>query len=162
MARREATAARAGDRLAITIATVLGIGRFPFAPGTVCSAATVAVYSLLAWLNAGISPLYLGLFVLLLLAAGIAAADGTSRLWGRLDPSEVVVDEAVGQLIALFLVPISLPWIVAAFFLFRFFDIFKPFPIRRLERLPGGFGIVIDDVAAGIYANIVLQIFLRS
>lgn len=159
MARRGATAARA-DKLAITVATVLGIGRFPFAPGTICSAATVAVYSLLAWLNGGISPSYHVLFILLLLAAGIAAADGTARLWGRPDPSEVVIDEAIGQLVALFLVPISLAWIVAAFFLFRFFDVFKPFPIRRLERLPGGLGIAIDDVAAGIYANIVLQIFL--
>ena len=83
------------------------------------------------------------------------------RASGGKDPQFVVIDEVAGQLIALIAVPLAWKTFLAGFILFRVFDIIKPPPVRQLERLPEGTGIVLDDVAAGIYALIVMQILLR-
>jgi phosphatidylglycerophosphatase A len=91
---------------------------------------------------------------------GIPAATQVSRASGNKDPQFVVIDEVAGQLIALIAVPLAWKSFLAGFILFRAFDILKPPPVRQLERLPEGTGIVLDDVAAGIYALIVMQLLL--
>ena len=135
-----------GPKLA---ATVLGIGFFPVAPGTLASAVTVLAWKFLlqnlSW------PWYLLLAAGLTLL-GVAASTAYARELGQRDPGRIVIDEVCGQLAALFLVPSG--WLPAclAFAFFRFFDIIKPYPIRRLERLAGGWGIMADDLAAGAAA----------
>jgi phosphatidylglycerophosphatase A len=101
----------------------------------------------------------LAIFVILI---GIPAATRVSRASGSKDPQFVVIDEVAGQLIALIAVPLAWKTFLAGFILFRVFDILKPPPVRQLERLPEGTGIVLDDVAAGIYALIVMQLLLHS
>jgi phosphatidylglycerophosphatase A len=93
---------------------------------------------------------------------GIPAATQVARSLGKKDPQFVVIDEVAGQLITLIAVPVTWKTFLAGFILFRVFDIVKPPPVRQLEKLPGGTGIVLDDVAAGLYALAVMQILLRS
>jgi phosphatidylglycerophosphatase A len=93
---------------------------------------------------------------------GIPAATQVARSFGKKDPQFVVIDEVAGQLITLIAVPVTWKTFLAGFILFRVFDIVKPPPVRQLEKLPGGTGIVLDDVAAGLYALAVMQILLRS
>jgi len=170
--RRQAT----GDRLALALATC-GVGLIPFAPGTWGSAVGAGLY--LLWRAARVKGLVLAsahglaaeqfgalctalaLIILTGLAlAGIWAATRAERRLGRKDPGAVVIDEVVGQLITY--LPLSLAasgWMVAAgFLLFRAFDIWKPYPIRRLEALESGLGIMADDVLAGAYAATVLSL----
>jgi len=92
---------------------------------------------------------------------GIPPSTVVARESGDNDPGFVVIDEVAGQMIALIAVPLNWKYLLAGFILFRGFDITKPFPLRRLERLPGGIGIMMDDVGAGIYALILLQIWLH-
>lgn len=106
-------------------------------------------------------PVIIALAVLVTLI-GIPAATQVSRASGRKDPQFVVIDEVAGQLIALFAAPLAWKTFLAGFILFRAFDIIKPPPVRQLERLPEGTGIVLDDVMAGIYALAVMQLLLRS
>jgi len=135
-----------------------GAGLLPVAPGT--WGAAVAV--LLAWPIACWAPDYFHLILCLLIPASAwAGARGSALLrdeWGE-DPSQTVLDEITGQWIALLWLPFGWPYWVAAFFLFRFFDIFKPLGIRRLEKIGGGWGVVLDDMLAGVYANVVVQVF---
>jgi phosphatidylglycerophosphatase A len=93
---------------------------------------------------------------------GIPAATLTARACGRDDPSHVVIDEVAGQMVTLIAAPLTWKAQLAGFILFRMFDIVKPWPIRRLERLPEGTGIMMDDVAAGIFGWICLHLLLRS
>lgn len=138
-------------------ATCFGLGYFPVAPGTLTSAIIVLFYKFflhkLSW------PVYLSLFVALF-ALGAYVSDVTSRLLKREDPRMVVIDEAAGQFIALFLLSPQWSLCVASFFLFRFFDIVKPFPIKRVETFPGGFGIMLDDIVAAIFSGILINLFL--
>ncbi|MDZ7724749.1 MAG: phosphatidylglycerophosphatase A [candidate division KSB1 bacterium] len=141
--------------LAKMIATTAGTGYFPIAPGTVGSAIAVVVL----WFLQPVSPLILlGLFVLFY-GIGVWASGETEKLYYK-DPGLVNWDEFLGQWIALFALPHILWVYVAGFFLFRLFDIWKPVPVRTAERLPGGTGIMTDDVVAGVYANLVLQLVL--
>lgn len=139
------------------VATFFGVGYFPVAPGTLTSAIILLLYKFflyrLSW------PIYLALFFALF-ALGVWASDATSRGLKEEDPRTVVVDEAVGQFIALFL--LSPHWGLCAvnFFLFRLFDIFKPFPIKRIEKFPGGLGIMLDDIVAAIFAGILINLYL--
>ena len=144
------------------VATFFGIGRFRPGPGTWASLTTV----LLWWLIASHLPLSYRLAVLLLLlvasvAVGIPAATLEARGCSKKDPSHVVIDEVAGQLLTLVGCPIVWRALLVGFILFRVFDILKPPPIRRLERLPEGTGIVVDDLGAGVYALIVLQLLLQ-
>jgi phosphatidylglycerophosphatase A len=93
-----------------------------------------------------------------LFGLGVAAASRIERAAGRKDPSIVVIDEVVGMLVALWALPFQAGEALAAFLCFRLFDIVKPYPIRRLERQPGGWGIMLDDVLAGLYANAVIRL----
>ena len=139
-------------KLAMLIASFLGAGYSPFAPGTAGSAAALAIAILLGW-----NPLWFAVLAAAALAPAIWAAGRAEVHKGVEDPSLVVVDEAVGQWIAI-AGATTLNWksFLAAFVLFRLFDIFKPPPVRQLERLHGGVGIVMDDVMAGVYAALVL------
>jgi phosphatidylglycerophosphatase A len=98
----------------------------------------------------------------LIILIGIPAATSVSRASGVKDPQFVVIDEVAGQLIALIAVPLAWKTFLTGFILFRAFDILKPPPVRQLERLPDGTGIVLDDVAAGIFALAVMQLLLHS
>jgi phosphatidylglycerophosphatase A len=170
----------ARDYLALAIATC-GVGYFPIAPGTLGSLVGVALY-LTIW--SGIDQLltsralanrlttvyvftplmaFMLLVILLVTLVGIWAASRTEKLQQKKDPSIVVVDEVAGQMIALLSGPfwIQTWWsILTAFILFRLFDIWKPYPARRLESLESGLGIMADDVVAGVYALIVNSLLI--
>jgi phosphatidylglycerophosphatase A len=139
------------------LATFFWTGEFPIVPGTVTSFAAALLYKAILFRLSG--PLFAGLIVIAFFV-GVAAAGVHARTLGAKDPRPVTIDEACGQWIACFLVPPTWGLTAAAFFLFRAFDILKPFPIRRLERLPGGWGIMADDVLAGIFAGILVQAYL--
>ena len=144
-------------------ATFFGIGRIKPGPGTWGSAATVILWSALAYklpLQAR-TPAAITLAVVAILV-GIPAATCVSRASNSKDPQFVVIDEVAGQLIALIAVPLAWKTFLAGFILFRVFDILKPPPVRQLEKLPEGTGIVLDDVAAGLYALVVMQLLLHS
>jgi phosphatidylglycerophosphatase A len=146
--------------LARLIATWFGCGYFPNGPGTIGSLGAIAVAIPLVvyaeWLPRGFA--ILGLVMLL---PAIWAANRMARDTGSKDPQVVVVDEVVGQWVTLAGAPnlTQWKWWFAAFVLFRAFDILKPPPVRALEKLSGGIGIVFDDVMAGIYAGLVLALF---
>jgi phosphatidylglycerophosphatase A len=141
------------------IATFFGLGYFPVAPGTLASLAAVLLYKLALGSLPGL--LYVGI-LLVLFFVSVPAASIQARLIGHPDPPIVVADEVCGQLATLFLVPATWACLSVGFILFRAFDIFKPFPIRRLEALPGGWGIVVDDMGAAVYSAAVLRIFILA
>ena len=143
-------------RLAVFIATFVYTGLFPFAPGTVGSLGGLVVYGLIARLGAGVA--LEGLAIVVLYGVGVWAAAAAERHFGGVDPGPVVIDEVVGMLITLFLVPVSVTGAIIGLLLFRVFDIVKPFPAGKLEQLHGGFGVMSDDAMAGIYANLVLRV----
>jgi phosphatidylglycerophosphatase A len=152
----------AAPRWATMVATFFYVGRLRPAPGTWGSLAT----ALLWWLLASHLPAQLRLpvdlvLIVIVTAIGIPAATLEARGCGMKDPSHVVIDEVAGQLITFLACPIVWQALLAGFILFRGFDIVKPPPIRRLEHLPEGTGIVVDDLAAGVYALIVLQLLLH-
>ena len=143
-------------------ATFFGTGYLRPGPGSWGSAATV----LLWWLIArGVVPTHQPYLcfalALLAVAIGIPAATAVARAAGKEDPQFVVIDETAGQLITLIAAPLNWKCLLAGFILFRAFDIVKPPPIRLLERLPEGTGIVIDDVGAGLYALAIMQLLLH-
>lgn len=149
-------------RWATLVATFFGVGRLRPGPGTWGSLAAGLLWWLLASPLPG--PWQVPSILLLIVAAtaiGIPAATLEARGCGKEDPSHVVIDEVAGQLLTLIACPILWRPLLAGFILFRVFDIVKPPPLRRLERLPGGAGIVVDDLGAGIYGLIALQLLLH-
>ncbi len=137
--------------------TCLGIGYIGKGAGTVAAVATCICWYL-AWAG-GYNPLLAIVVTMAITLLGIWSSTVVSGIWGK-DPSRVVIDEAAGMCITLLYLPVNLRYLAAGLILFRFFDIVKPFFIRRMEKLPGGWGIMLDDVLAGIYGNIVLQAIL--
>jgi phosphatidylglycerophosphatase A len=141
-------------RLALAVATVGGAGYAPIAPGTFGSAVGVVIY----WFTRHWPlPWQFGL-VLGVTAVGTWAATVVARHYGREDPGEVVVDEVAGQLVTFLGTGAGGAGTIVGFFAFRLFDIIKPWPANRFERLPGGVGIMADDLMAGVYGNLLLQI----
>jgi phosphatidylglycerophosphatase A len=141
--------------LATLFATFFGCGRSPFAPGTVGSLAAI----LIAWplSRIGFGPVHFAVLSLILLYPAILASGIVATKTGRKDPQIVVIDEVLGQWLTLAgAVRFNLLTFALAFALFRLFDIWKPPPIRRIEHIPGGAGIVLDDMMAGIYGALVL------
>jgi phosphatidylglycerophosphatase A len=133
------------------------VGFAPVAPGTVGSAAAIPLFLLLRWAG---SP-WLEIAVCgVLVVAGAWSARLAERALGVEDPGPVVIDEVVGMLVSLLFLPGTWPVIVAAFIAFRVFDVVKPWPAGRLEDVPGGWGVMADDVMAGVYANLTIQILL--
>lgn len=138
------------------IATGFGSGLSPLAPGTVGSLAALLPWW---WLLRVLSPWNYALVIGLGLAIGVWASAWMIRRSGTDDPQNVVWDEFVGLWIALFLLPDGWAWVIAGFSLFRLFDIWKPWPVRWADRrLHGGFGVMLDDVLAGLYAFGVIQL----
>jgi phosphatidylglycerophosphatase A len=157
-----AGASRRNPVWATLVGTFFGIGRLRPGPGTWASAATMLLWAALAY-NLAYSlrmPVAIGLAVLITLI-GIPAATQVARGSGIKDPQFVVIDEVAGQLVALIAVPLAWKTFLVGFILFRFFDILKPPPVRQLEAIPEGAGIVLDDVAAGLYALGVMHLFLH-
>ena len=153
------TERRAGP--AIWIATAGGAGYFPVAPGTAGSVVGIAVVVGLAQLrlNRPASIAVLGAASLILFALGVWAAGIAESYFGRVDPGQVVMDEVVGQMLTFLLLPhATWKWLLGGFLLFRAFDIVKPFPARQAERFPRGWGIMVDDVVAGVYGLAVLAV----
>jgi phosphatidylglycerophosphatase A len=136
----------------LTIATVCGVGYLPFAPGTWGSAA-----GLLAWWLLPASPAAQAAAIVVMFAAGSWGGNVAERHFGRTDPGQVVIDEVMGMLITLFLNPVGWGGAIAGFVLFRVFDVIKPYPADRLERLHGGIGVMADDAMAAVYANLALR-----
>lgn len=155
-------------RFAFAVATSLGLGYLPKAPGTWGSLAGVAIYALtlrcLPLLGGSPTPngtLWIAsaaAIAIALAAVGVLSADRVAKFTGKKDPQFVVIDEVSGQHLAyaLSLAPLNWKYLLLGFILFRAFDIWKPFPARQAESLPGGLGIMADDWAAGLYAALVL------
>jgi phosphatidylglycerophosphatase A len=160
------------------IATGLFTGYIPWASGTVGSLLGLLVY----WLPGVHDGPWLPILIIMGLAAGAPSAAAVARATGHTltkaaawskdafqagsrhgpDPSIVVIDEIVGMWISLLFLPVSLPLSIVAFFAFRLFDVVKPEPARYLERIPGGWGIMLDDVAAGVYANLACRLLMLA
>jgi len=139
----------------LLLATGFGVGYSPIAPGTLGTLIAIPVYYFLSNIS---SPLYeitlIGFFFL-----SVWISENAEIFLGKKDDQRIVIDEIMGFLVTMLWVPKTAILMVIGFFLFRFFDILKPFPIRRLEKkLKGGYGVVLDDVLAGVYANIALHV----
>jgi len=150
------------SRLSWLIATFFGIGHLQPGSGTWASAVTIAVWwTASLWIpSTWLVSVAIAVSALVTLI-GIPPSTVVARESGIKDPGFVVIDEVAGQMIALIAVPLHWKYMLAGFILFRSFDIVKPFPLRRLEALPGGTGIMMDDVGAGLYALALLQIWLH-
>jgi phosphatidylglycerophosphatase A len=145
--------------LVLGVATCGGIGYIPWAPGTFGSVAGGALYLLVSLLPRASA----GIAVAAFAAASIWFAHQAEGLLGGIDPGQIVIDEAAGMMVALFLLPVKAPVWIAGFFLFRILDIIKPFPIGWAERFfSGGAGIVLDDVMAGAAVNLLLRALLYA
>jgi phosphatidylglycerophosphatase A len=147
--------------LAIWIATAAGAGYFPVAPGTAGSLVGIVLVVGLARLHLDRtwSSVVLGAVSLSLFALGVWAGGEAEKFFGRVDPGQVVIDEVMGQMLTFLLVPYATwKWLLGGFLLFRAFDILKPFPAREVERIPRGWGIMMDDAVAGLYGIAVLTV----
>jgi len=147
---------------ATLVATFFGVGRLRPGPGTWGSAVTVLIWAVLASrLSLASQPAVVAALALIAVIIGIPAATRVARTSGLKDPQFVVVDEVAGQVITFIGVAVSWKTIFAGFILFRAFDILKPPPLRQLEKLPEGTGIVLDDVGAGLYALALMHLALH-
>jgi len=136
------------------MASGFGAGYSPIAPGTFGTLVAIPIYLVLSRIP---FPIYeLTLLTFFFLSSWIS--DRAQNYWGRKDHPRIVIDEILGFLVTMLWVPKTALLIILGFFLFRFFDILKPPPIRLMEKARGGYGVVLDDVLAGIYSNIILQI----
>lgn len=145
------------ERIAYAIATAGFVGRFPIAPGTAGSVAGLFVYGLIRWF--GDWRLELAA-IAVTFALGVWSANIAERLLGGKDPGPVVIDEVLGILITLALLDVNLGGAVVGFFIFRLFDVIKPFPAGRMESLPGGFGVMLDDAMAALYGQGAMRILV--
>ncbi|UCE20125.1 MAG: phosphatidylglycerophosphatase A [Gemmatimonadota bacterium] len=142
-------------KIAKIVATVAYVGYAPIAPGTAGSAVAAAIYWVLPEFHRGIR----SAAALFLILVGTWASSRAEKIYGR-DASRIVIDEFAGFFIAVLLLPKTPIVAILGFFIFRVFDIFKPFPIRLAEKLRGGLGVMADDVLAGIFTNILLRLYL--
>lgn len=129
-------------------------GRLPIAPGTAGTLVGIPLYLGVK----GFSPLAYACTWLLIFMIGLWAAGRAEVVLGRKDHPSIVIDEVVGYLLGMFLLPTGWVFVIVGFVIFRIFDIIKPFPLRHIQNLRGGLGVMIDDIGAGIYTNIVLRI----
>ena len=141
-------------RLAVFICSFGYIGFVPFAPGTFGSAAGVAIYLVARHSPA---PFLQPLLIAGLFAAGVALTKACEEELRCTDPGPIVIDEVMGMLITVFMIPVGWVGLLVGFLLFRALDVVKPFPARQLERLHGGLGVMADDAMAAVYANLLLR-----
>jgi phosphatidylglycerophosphatase A len=138
------------------LSTFFYVGNFPLAPGSLASVVgvflaillgqTIVIYLIVTFVISGI---------------GFLVSDQMEKLTKSKDPSEIVIDEVAGALIAFFLLPLNWPVVLTTFFLFRAFDMFKIYPVNKLEPIKGGVGVMMDDIVAGLYTNLVMQVAVR-
>ncbi len=148
-------------RIPLLVASGLYVGLIPGAPGTYASVATTLAFFFIHRISGRIAPeLHVSVLCGISLV-GVLASAAVARRAGDEDPGIVVIDEIAGQLLTFLFVPVDTYTLLGGTALFRLFDIFKPYPIRKLERLPHGAGIMADDLLAGVYANLVLQAVVR-
>jgi phosphatidylglycerophosphatase A len=145
------------NRIALALSTFGYVGFFPIAPGTAGSLAALALYALVRWVG---DPLIEIATIFVVFAAGVWAATRTEAVLGTTDPGPVVIDEVLGMLVTLAGLPLSLSGVIVGFVLFRVLDIVKPFPAGRLEQAPQGWGIMLDDLMAGVYGHLALRLCL--
>jgi len=143
------------SRVSRAVATVFGIGYVPFAPGTFGSAAGLAVF---AAVRAAGGPVVEALTIVLVFLVGAWAATAAETHFGHIDPGPVVIDEVLGMLVTLAFLPVSVTGALVGFVLFRVFDVIKPPPCNSLEALPGGWGVMSDDLMAGVYACVCVRL----
>ena len=142
---------RSRTRLAFVVATALGAGYSPVAPGTAGSAVALLILWLVPFSRIG-----LVVFFVAVTLVGTWAAHVVEAAAGKKDPGIIVIDEVAGMALSVLLLPLTPRVLLAGFVLFRIFDVVKPFPANRLQALPGGIGVMIDDLVAGLYALLVL------
>ncbi len=147
------------SRVALFIATAGYVGLAPVAPGTWGSAVGVGLLLLVRMTGGAVAE---ALLLGVVLVVGVWSSTMAERRYGRRDPGAIVIDEIAGMLIALFWLPVAWPGLVAGFLAFRIFDIVKPFPARAAERLPAGWGVMADDVVAGLYAYVTLRLVVAA
>jgi phosphatidylglycerophosphatase A len=146
------------DKLAQLISTCLGLGYAPKGGGTLA-----AIACCILWYFTGRSNnvyAYVLPVTVLLMAAGVWSSGRMEQRWGK-DNYRIVIDEVVGMCCTLLFIPLKWPYVLTGLVLFRFFDIAKPLYIRRMEELKGGWGVMMDDVLAGVYSNLILQVLVR-
>lgn len=143
------------NKLANWFSTVLKIGYLPIAPGTWGSLVAVVIWFLIIESTSTITFI---IAIIIIFILGVYTSSITERHLAQKDPSIIVIDECVGQWIALLFLTKSLLWGLVAFALFRLFDIWKPYPIKALDKMPSGWGIMLDDVFAGVYALLVISV----
>ena len=146
------------DFAAKMISSIFYAGYFPFASGTFGSALIVVLYF---FLPGSLSITAVAVSLPVVYFVGVATSSRCETFWGK-DSGKIVVDEIAGMLATLLFIPLNLKIVVIGFFLFRAFDIFKPFPVRNAEKLPRGWGVMTDDVLAGVYANVVLRLVILT
>ena len=145
-------------RLGVFIATCAHVGYAPVAPGTWGSAVGLVVYYLVR--RQASTTIELAV-IAVIMVIGLWAATEAEHHFGGIDPGPVVIDEVIGMLITLALHPVNVFGAVLGFLIFRVLDVVKPWPARRLELLPGGFGVVLDDAMAGVYGNLLMWAAIR-
>jgi phosphatidylglycerophosphatase A len=141
--------------LAVFIASFGYVGFFPIAPGTAGSLAALALFAFIKWIG---DPAIELAAIGVVFAIGVWAAQRTESVLGRKDPGIVVIDEVLGMLVTLALLPLSLAGIALGFLIFRVLDVIKPYPAAQMEHLHGGLGIMADDAVAGLYAHLALRV----
>jgi phosphatidylglycerophosphatase A len=149
--------ARLFDKVALIVSIWFGAGLLPGMPGTFGTAGAIPLYLLVNFLHTR----YQALFLLIIIIGAIWSSHRSQCILGTVDPREIVIDEVAGFLLSIIFIPFTLRNLIVGFFLFRFFDILKPPPIKMIEeKVKGGCGIVLDDLVAGVYAYLSLRFLL--
>jgi phosphatidylglycerophosphatase A len=148
----------ATDTVAVVVATGLGLGYSPLAPGTFGAALGVALF----WLARGWPLWAQAAGAVVLFFVGVAASNRLATLLGKKDPGRAVIDEVAGMWVSLLMLPLGWRTALAAFVAFRITDTLKPWPARQMEGLRGGWGIMADDMMAGVYANLLVRVVLLA
>jgi len=144
------------DGMSRWVATFMGLGFFPLAPGSLASVA-----GMLIALGLRSSPVFYFIVFAFIAAVGFFVSDRVEKSTGLKDPSFIVIDEVSGAMLAIFLLPVTPAVLWTSFFLFRAFDMFKIYPVNKFEPLKGGVGVMMDDIIAGIYTNLTMQVAIR-